>query len=375
MKRFFSVSLLIIFIIVLPVYFIANNLWQLASQENFITGALDRSGIYQQATGLAVANLIPAEQLAELEKTGVISQKELEDMVNQLLPPDYLQTVIEDSLAEGYGLLNSEKNIEDLSLQIDLTNIKQQAPELFTAKVEEKFFQLPVCSQQELEDLEEQLSEGFNFPSCRPAEASSEELTGEIEKPIREITANFPDQLDVAKLITGEQKINIGDEDEQADEGEAEPAEKEPVNLAEINQNLEQIREVMAQVNFWLTFTFFSLILILLLIIFLNLRPIKSLLRWTGTSLLIPGVIILLATLSFTFYPVNQISEEIGRGDLPEEVGEIVVGIFQDLAKELISPLRTQALIIFLVGLILLVSSFFFKQDKKVPERKKKPAN
>lgn len=355
MKKFFASLLLIVFIILLPTYLILLNLGNLIEEPTIFKEALAESNIYEEASDLAVAQLISAEGLDQLEGMNIIEKKELEEIIDELLPPEFLQETVEQAIDQGFSLITDEgKEIKDLDLVIDLTDIKTKAPALLTGKVKEKFDQLPVCNETELIDLEKKLKDGFVFPSCRPSDVNSDKFTGDMEANIAEMTKDIPSQFDVAKLITGE--LVIG-EQKTEDQGSTHEMEKD------INEALSDSQLVFSAIQSVLRWTPVLLTIILLGIGLLTYKPISSLFRWVGFSLLIPGTFLFLMANSLRFLPFLDFNEITINGEASQEIVEIIGQMVEKISNHLYAPFWWQGLTILLAGIALITISFFVKSS------------
>ena len=369
MKKFFAVLLLIIFIILLPTYLVLLNLSNMIEKPTIIKEALAESNIYEKASDLAIAQLISTEGLGQLEDLNIVDKQELEAIVDQLFPPEFLQKTVEQAIDEGFSMIKDEgKEVKDLDLIIDLADIKTSAPALLTGKVKEKFDQLPVCNQAELTDLEKKLEDGFIFPACRPADVSSDQFSGDMEANINEMIKDLPDQLDVAKLITGE--VTFGEQTEE-DQESAQRTEND------FNEALSDSQLVFAAFQSSLRWTPVILAIILLGIILLTYKPLSNLFRWVGISLLIPGFFLFLIATGLRFLPFLDLQNEITfSSDTPQELVEVISQIVEKISNHINTPIWWQGLTILLAGIALIVISFFVKSSgiktasKKVEEKK-----
>lgn len=175
MRRFLTLLVLILFIVLTPVAIYAFNLSRTLLDPGFYKTTLEKADFYQAVIPLIAeaAGGIASEQVAE-ELGGEapsLPKEEIAAVLGDLIDPAWLKQQIEGNVDAFFAWLGSDEDLP--AIAIDLRPIKAGLPEAFPRLISLMFTVqwegLPICAEGETIPIGEE-------PTCRPAGVSFEEF-------------------------------------------------------------------------------------------------------------------------------------------------------------------------------------------------------
>ncbi len=137
-------------------------------------------------------------------------------------------------------------------------------------------------------------------------------------------------------------------------------------------ETLVDLRDIIQKVTLGLYIAVAVLFVLFILIVLLIRRPLRSLFRWMGFTLLLPGLFLMIASLIAKFLIVQGKMRNIflqqaeGTPPLSEEAARFLTSIqavFFDLTNAVVVRNLIWSGVFFVIGLILIIISFFFKKQ------------
>ena len=167
----------------------------------------------------------------------------------------------------------------------------------------------------------------------------------------------IPNEINVVQLLYG---FNASEEDQE-----------------KFFNGIITLRTILEKIKLGFYIALAVLFLLLMFIILLVGRPLRSLFRWFGFTIFFPGFFLFLGSLVVKFF-LSQISLKPAEGGV--EMPEVIFGLQKVLAvlfNNFISKNLFSSAILLGIGLLLIIISFFFKkklgQEILVEEAENKP--
>lgn len=364
MRKFFAVVFSLIFIVLSPLAVYAYSLKVTLLNPTFYKSTLARHGVYERALDAASEQLFSPEGQPLVP---FISLEELQSVAKKVITPDWLQLQVEMIIDRAFVWFYSDEDIREVQLAIELTDLKRRAAEQFQEIIRQKYDSLSECTLQDLRELEKRFQDGdLSSLPCRPPGFSVDQLLEQFD--INQFLKGVPDQLDLMAVLKGEVALSLG-------EGGAPLAGQPKMNVEEIFTRLTEARAIAHQVLTGLIVLLVSLGLLFVFTILLVMKSLRSVVRWAGVNLLIPGLI-----LSSSFFVLqrlfNQFLDSKMQGErFPPEVLPVLRSVADGTFTTLTTPVEVAGFVAFGLGFILLVISFIIKKPvKQASARTARPA-
>ncbi len=267
-----------------------------------------------------------------------ISQDEWASILRTLLPPTWLQSQVESVLTQGFQIL--EKPGAPLSITIDMREFKSRLTgPAGTDAVMQIIQSLPDCAAGYVPDA----ANPSQLLDCKPPDANLAQLRPQISKALSDATADIPDQLDVLKQLRDSGAVNV----------EALGLPVGPRQLLQIGRWVVRLSPILC-------------IAILLIVTLLVVRSWKGFLRWWGFPLLAAGVAVLLTAI--LLWVGLDVLVSLGRENLPAAVSidvyDTAAGILVFILHRYSLVTGAEGIVLGLIGLGLVIGSFFFGRGK-----------
>ena len=277
-----------------------------------------------------------------------ISAQERDQLIREIIPPQWLQQQVESTLDTAIAWLRSD--IEELNLTIDLRNVKAEAPSLVLQFVRQKLNGLPECAPGQLPDLS-RITSG-EFPDCMPEKPGSSERQAVFEPYMPELASYVNDAIALApdKLDLIEQAAI-----------EWEHGDREAV-LDRFRDARDIIDLIVNKIG--LIKAYLALFVLLALIALLNLGKLRAALRWVGGTMLfsalplmVIGVVIGAAGPGLLKNRIEDIS------DVPASILKLASDLSSSALKDVSWTFFSPAIVFTAVGIVLFVLSFLVRRQ------------
>ena len=280
----------------------------------------------------------------------VITIQERDQLIREIIPPQWLQGQVESALHSAVPWLRSET--DQLNVTIDLVPAKQRAGPVVIQFVEQKLASLPECPPGQEPDLSG-IASG-EFPDCLPEKPGSAERQAifepympQLSSFINDTIALAPDKLDLVQ--------------EAADEWDNGSREK----------FLDRFHTARTVTDWTINKTglilaYLALAVLLLFIALLNLGRLRAMLRWVGGTMLFTALPLLAIGLYAHIAGPGRVEHELEKGihDVPASIVKLVSDLSGSALKEISWTFVLPAIVITGIGLVLFVLSFVVQRQK-----------
>lgn len=262
-RKFLAVLFIVIFIPLFIINILVFGLKTTILNPLYLQDKFSTSGVYEKVIEAALPLLVDSLSKGE-NKSEQINTDILFKAASNSLDAQWLESQFDLIFEEFDKYL---KNTSDtLKIKIDLKEVKKEFANNFSASATQGIENLPECSQQELEKM----NQGNRQLQCLPPGFSKEDLSKASKEMFSQnsqgnILSQLPDEYDLGQLIT---------------QG--------------YNPILVQAKIFFNYLNFGLAILTGFNALLLILIALLIYHPLPSILRWLSTALVIPSTILLL---------------------------------------------------------------------------------
>jgi hypothetical protein len=269
-------------------------------------------------------------------------------ILRTLLPPSWLQSQMESVLAQGFNIL--EKPGAPLSITIDMRELKTRLTgPSGTDAVLQIIDSLPACPA----GYQPNASNPSQLLECKPPDQMMAAFKPQVAKALADATAGIPDQLDVLKQLRDAGTLNI-----------------ESLNLPIGPRQLLQVGRWVVRLSPILC------VVLLLLVTLLVVRSWKGFLRWWGYPLLSAGVAVLLTAI--ILWVGLDVLVSLGRENLPATVSidlyDTGAGVLVFITHRYSLVAGAEGIILGLIGMGLVVGSFFVERGKRTARTGVPPA-
>jgi hypothetical protein len=332
-RKFFAVFLIIIFIPLMIAMVLAWNVKLTALNPSFLTQQLEKSDVYGKVEELTPKYLV--EQLNNRSEvnglTNLVLTPEIEESFKENFPKSWIQSNTENIINQTLTYVNSQSL--EFDLQIDLGFIKNRLRNFLPVFLKPQIESLPVCQSNELSNDE-------NI-TCRPSDMTSDafaqQITDEIFKDENSFVSKIPDSYNLGNQLTNQGQV---------------------FSIAQARQNIQNF-------NFGLYLLSALVALIFILIGLLIFRPISSVLRWLGISLIIPGILLIPLSISRFFLP-SFVQSALQR--YPSDIVQVIQSLSSNISIGILNNILYVGLGLIILAIILFILSFIFKKRPKKAE-------
>lgn len=352
MRKFFAALFAIGFVllapIVIPATVIQLRVFTPSSFKQFVRSAQLGERLPQIA-----ASFIASQANEEGEGIGEIFQQFggqvlFEKAISSVFPPADVYAILDVVIDKGFVWWQSGKPIQDLDLRIDLSSAKQRLGPIVLDAIQNQIQQLPICSDEDLNAIQNQeggdifsLSckpEGFNLDSLQQAGFSTNQLT-------QAVLVSVPDQFDVHEFFK-------------------QMAESDPQQLQQVNQSIDTARQTVGMIVLVLRILQVVVLVCFLMVGLLRLLPGRAFFTWIAWILFIPGVEVTVFSALLVYVP--QFVEQQIVANNPE-FGQIipVTAVVQSLIRVFSITTLWIGVGLVGVGVVLFVFSRFLKKKMK----------
>ncbi|MFQ5944775.1 MAG: hypothetical protein ACE5NC_00785 [Anaerolineae bacterium] len=327
MRKFLTLLVAGLLVALIPVSLYAFNLQRILLGPDIYRDVLASDRVYETLVdylGHTAAGLL------EEEGGGIlVASADLEDLqalVSEALPPDWFESQIQANVAALFGWLDSDRPLPDLV--INLREVKPRLVPVFRHAVLLQWEGLPQCSGDGPPLLDDAGS-----PICRPPGMSLQRflnlagvaLDNEIAEGLRQV----PDRVTLADLM--------------ADVGED--------TSHELEEALERVRTLLNMIRLGTLVLVSATIVTFVILALLAATSARSLLGWTGGTLVAGGLAAALPALAAPNL-VHRVSDAIARGGDAEvrAAAGLVESALAPLAEGVASAVISQSLVVTAVG-------------------------
>ena len=277
-----------------------------------------------------------------------LSQDQWTSLLRTLLPPEWLQSQVESVLTQIFRIL--EQPGAPLSLTIDMREFKSRLTgPAGTDAVFQIIQTLPACPAGYLPSS----SDPSQLLQCKPSDEILTTFKPQISKALADATADIPDQVDILKQLRDTGALNL----------EATGLPVGPRQLLQVGRWVVRLSPILC-------------VAILLIVTLLVVRSWKGFLRWWGYPLLAAGIAVLATAI--VLWVGLDVLVSLGRENLPATVSidvyDTVAGILVYITHRYSLVTGVEGIILGLVGLGLVVGSFFVGRGKPAPRSAAPPA-
>lgn len=140
---FFLVTMVLV-----PAMVIVHVAYQTVHDPQFLLDALDRTHAYERVDTIAALEI---QRWLESNDVETAPQESLEQGIQELLPAEWVQATVEDSVRLFYTWLLSEDSLEDVDITIDLQSQHEKFSPVVIPLVEKTVADFPPCPSMEAE--------------------------------------------------------------------------------------------------------------------------------------------------------------------------------------------------------------------------------
>jgi hypothetical protein len=383
--RFIASILAILFVITallaLPLFNVGAHLFGPAIYKR----ALAEQNIYERLPALAAEQVVYSAQYnpcaenpeseecqaegppGEDEPTGEgglppflqdLTQEDYEFMISSLAPPDWLQAQVEGVIDQFFAYLSFAK--PDATLKISLAELKQRiAGEQGTEAGMRQAHAQPPCTEEQIEIIESDAEvTPEEMPLCNPPKPLAEKYAQKVQQTLRAVAEDIPDETTVDLSKLGEEEADV----------EAPPEEEGPFG--------GDPRPILQAVRWLMLLSPLIPSGLLLLITLFGVRSWKGWLRWWGIPLLIVGIIecvLALAAMPAANWAIATYVLPKAPAGLTQNLVTAGLDVARHVIRTVVTWIGVEAGAIALLGLVLIVISFFVKGNPAKPSAETAP--
>jgi hypothetical protein len=326
MKRIFISCLFSVFVFLFSSVLYLYNANITFFNKEFIKTRLLEEGVYQQLPSLGMDYFLESQDLSL--KGLPLGETDLKDLAQSSIPPDWLQNQTERAIDQIFPYLLGQS--DHFQIKISPQPLKKDLSFKLEKFLEEKLSKKKPCTENEVRNLALQPS----LPDCRPPEEVLNQL--------------FSDRFFTHLLEEIPDEIILSDQ-----------------NFPEITDHLATPREVMRLIPVLINFSFGALVLTFIFLLLLFPKNLKSFTRWISTVLTSASI----TPLIFSFLVVNVIfgllPQLLAKLSLPPLMNNFLLSFIKSILNQFFTNIQTQTLVIFLLGGLLFIVSFFLKSKTK----------
>lgn len=290
----------------------------------------------------------------ESESSFEYTDEELQQIATETVSAEWLQTNVEASLDELEAFLNFEKDEPEIA--IDLTDIRENLLSNVTGLFEDKYNDLPICTEAQEREMEQGGSKGEM--ECRPEGITFEELQEEFGEDFdfkaqtqEGFEENFPSELNPLDPNSWS----------STEDGETKDQDQD------IKSGLLQFRDKykLGTTLLYIGAAVSTLLCVVALLI--NLKNLRSGFKWAGIPLIVAGAFVFISALSMGALASRLVTAQITTESL-EMTGALITQITSligRIVKGIMGKARILSLIPLLTGILLVGLSFIFKKKGK----------
>lgn len=283
----------------------------------------------------------------EQGQSAQINTQELTSSIKKVITPDKLKNAAETFFNSLNDYLKGATST--LSGKIDLREIKKSAGDILEITMKAQINNLRDCTPDESAKATQNKSE---MPTCLPNGVTKEQLLSGIsisDQDKNEFSKNIPDEFDLAVYFDANQN---------------------PQNA----RLLQMAKTYVGYFNLSLTILSIVCAVLLILIWLLVWKPISSVLKWLGISIIIPAGIILLSTIGL-YLSIKAMALGLAGGlNLPAQTITILQQLAENISGGANFNLMISSSIFVLMSIALFIIASQLKKsepNKEINEKKK----
>jgi len=343
-RKFFALILIFVFIPIFVFTLFAQAALTSLLNPNLYKESLERTSAYERILKQALPEVIDQFPNEGESILSLIGKKETESLLVGTIKPEELQKLTEDSIDQILPYLTLES--ETVKLSYNIKNYKNNFSSNIKKLLITKLTKLPVCTSNQLQSL---ASDPEKFPTCRPQGQNGVSLYNQLglEKEVSTGLRNLPDEITITpESIQAKPKGSL----------KTDPSNSPISGLSTARENIANISKIR-------TLAAAILIILALLILVLRLPSWRSIFSWLGSVLLIAGasVTLLAMTLRFTPFFTSRLGDILG---FPKGISSLVTDVGNEIVGNITYQIFIISVPILIVGIVLIVATFF---GKKVP--------
>lgn len=325
LAKILAVSCAVLFVISGALALTLFNVEQKAFASKTYKQAFEEQGLYEKMP--AVLAGVMTTSIAENPNADpylkALTQPDWERTLAALLPPDELKTLTDDALDSVFDYVNGKTDSASVSL---LPFKRRMAGESGVEAVKQVLAAQPACTAAQLTQMGLNLISGGKMILCNPPAEMVDLFSPMIETQLQVMTIAIPDEV---TLIKGNQAGTPNDP----------------------RRRLNQLRAGIK----------LTPILPLLFLFGLTMFAVRSLsdwLKWWGVPFLITGALSALLAVIGSALAGGLIGQALSSGSLPPALLSLAQETVGAAARQVLSPVVTQGLILAAVGLAMAVIGF-----------------
>lgn len=330
MRKVLAALLAIVFVLLFPVGLAALAVETVLLDPGFYKNLLAESDVYGKSYSMLISSVGNSPRFS---RDLPLSSDEVEQLVRDIAPRDFLRRQTELAIDEGFAWLYSTD--PTLRITVPLTEVKARIPSALAAAVDRRLAQLPPC----IEGTPPRLDE---FPQCIPAGMNPNTLKAaaapELQRVGREMAAGLPDSISFSEILN-----------------------KAGGQGTDAQNALISLRQLVAAFKSTSPILYAAIALLLLLIGLLTYGPLRSTFSWIGVLLLVCGLTTLAGALLVQLGGLTLLDEVIAAefGREPDPVTTIGIPVLRSWILGFLTRMYVESGIAAGVGLVLLISRRF----------------
>jgi len=348
-KGIFLSILSLILIIDLSTYVILTSVKDNVMSASFYSGILERNGVYAKAQTFLLDSISSSGMTQQLPAG--LTNEDVKEIVKQSVTVPWMQNQTDRLMGNIITYFTTDITKPDLT--VSLKEIKPNIIAAVNASIQKK---LPASNQTGNQTLESilpkllikcgSLDACFTYCQNNPSDTDCLAMAGAVTTPEAQaaMIAQFsgsmiPDKFDLYSQMDTQMK-----------------------------SSLANFKSMYKQISFGLTVMLGAAIsIIVLMTLIAGIGNLKGVCRWIGSPLLMAGISLISVGLFVPGTAVKMVPAEMWKS-MGTANAAFVQNLVTDILRTLFSSVTTNGLIIGLVGLILVIASFFLKP----PEAKAK---
>jgi hypothetical protein len=269
-------------------------------------------------------------------------------ILRTLLPASWLQGQVESALNQAFTILNTPG--APLSITIDMRDFKRRLTgPAGTDAVMQIIRALPPCAPGYVPDT----SNPESMLKCRPSEEALAQMQPNIATALADASGEIPEHLDILEPVRTSGALNVGSYGLPVG----------PRQILQIGRWIARLSPILC-------------VGILILMTLLVVRSWRGFLRWWGVPILAAGVCVLLTAI--VMWVGLDVVISLGRENLPATVSpgvyDTAAGVLVFIAHRYALVTGGEGIVLGIVGLVLVILSFFVGRKPPAPAAIPPPA-
>ncbi len=346
--KFLAVIIMVFVIIFLPLSLFARNVGEVMFSKNVVSDLIEENLFDADILAKLAQDLITSNPLTAsiADDSSAVSEfvngalqnlnlDQWSELITAITPPDLMSDTFNSIFDEFYIWMDNDEPVPNIV--IDLKPWKSNTIQNSSTVLGLVLNVLPACTSAQISTYA--INSAVNFfggtetnsiPLCKPKEPYYSLLVDKGTLAIPSIAEKLPDQVDLADQLGTAQ-----------------------FNLVILKQTLKSAR-------FLLQWSWVIVLILFLVAIPMGARSISQSFKWAGWPLFISGGFLFALVLSLDFISTRLVSfiSKLFFADIPETIGGFLESILGIMMKFFALPLKNQGLIVFVVGVLSLMTGY-----------------